>query len=258
MIRKIQTYLQFLLKSTNQHGVHSPFVFNFVTKCLYKKQERKKYSVFVKNKKQLLNNLEIIEVQDFGAGSKVFKSNQRRIRDIAKIAGISNKRGELLIKTASYFNAHHILEIGSSLGISTVALALADKKSNIITIEGCKNTAKIAQRQFKQLNLDHIQLYTEPIEHCLEKIVTENVFDLIFFDGNHTKEATLNYFHTCLNSIHNESIFIFDDIYWSNEMRDCWEEIKKHPKVTVTIDTYKWGLIFFRKEQAKEHFTIRV
>ena len=81
---------------------------------------------------------------------------------------------------------------------------------------------------------------------------------MVYFDGNHQKAATLEYFQHCLQFVNNESFFIFDDIHWSKEMESAWEEIKKHPKVKVTIDTFQWGIVFFRKEQEKEHFIIRV
>jgi predicted O-methyltransferase YrrM len=258
MLRKVRTYLFFLWKSTNQHGVHSPFIYDFVTKCLYAKSKPGVFSVFLQNKKQLLANRQKVEVQDFGAGSKIFKSSTRQISDIVKVAGISNKRGKLLLKIVSYFQFNTILEIGTSVGIATVALSLGNKKSNIVTLEGCKNTADVARNQFQKLNLQNIELIVDSFESSLEKVTKGNTYDLIYFDGNHTKEATLKYFNICLETIHNESVFIFDDIFWNQEMSECWEEIKKHPLVTVTINTYTWGIVFFRAEQAKEHFTIRV
>ena len=79
---------------------------------------------------------------------------------------------------------------------------------------------------------------------------------LIYFDGNHSKKATLEYFDLLLPTMTNNSVWIFDDIHWSKNMEEAWETIKNHPKVTVTIDTFQWGLVFFRKEQEKEHFII--
>jgi predicted O-methyltransferase YrrM len=83
-------------------------------------------------------------------------------------------------------------------------------------------------------------------------------YDLIYFDGNHSQQATLQYFEDLLPTITNHSVWIFDDIHWSTDMEATWEVIKKHPKVTVTIDTFYWGFVFFRFEQVKEHFVIRV
>lgn len=258
MLGKLRRYLLFFLRSTNHHGIHSPFVYDFVTKCLYTKQRPLKFSQFILNRKQLLSNKQAIKITDFGAGSKVLKNNFRKISDIAKVAGISEKRGKLLMKIVSYFSSESILEIGTSLGISTTALALGNPNSKVITLEGCKNTATVALDQFNQLALHNVTLLVNPFDLSLEKVTNEKTYDLIYFDGNHTKEATLSYFERCLKTAHNESIFIFDDINWSKEMKIAWEQIKLHPLVTVTIDTFFWGIVFFRTEQAKEHFTVRV
>ena len=127
-----------------------------------------------------------------------------------------------------------------------------------ITIEGCSETSRIASQMFHKYKLSNIQLKVGLFEDILPDLVQECIFDLIFIDGNHTKSATLKYFNLCLDAIHNNSVVILDDIHWSVEMEEAWEEIKKHAKVTVTIDTFQWGIVFFRKEQMKEHFTIRV
>ena len=96
------------------------------------------------------------------------------------------------------------------------------------------------------------------INETLNPLIINNTFDLIYFDGNLKKETTLHFFKNCLENIHNNSVFIFENIYENSEMLETWEEIKKHPLVTVTINTYFWGIVFFRKEQAKQHFTIRI
>lgn len=254
---KIKSYLTFLLKSTNQHGVHSPFVYALVTNCFYSKTEDSKTTTFQNIQKTLYNNPKVISITDFGKGSKVFKTNERKVADIAKIAGISTKKATLLIRVVAYFNFSNILEIGTSVGLGAATLHIGNPHSNITTLEGCKNTAKIAENLFNKFQLNNIQLIVENFKNSLPKVLKQQQYDFIYFDGNHQKEATLNYFEACLPSTHNNSIFIFDDIHWSSEMQDAWEQIKKHPKVTVTIDTYYWGIVFFRKEQNKQHFTIR-
>lgn len=258
MLGKLRRYLLFLFRSTNQHGIHSPFIYTFVTKCLYSKNDIARWFHFLTNRQLLLSNKQQIEVQDFGAGSTVFRSNLRKVSDIARIAGISKKRGRLLSKIVSYFSSNAILEIGTSLGMSTVALSIGNKDGSVTSLEGCVNTASIAENQFRKLGISNIELIVDPFEVSLKKVVSNKAFDLIYFDGNHTKEATLSYFETCLETVHNESVFIFDDINWSREMNACWEKIKEHPKVKVTLDTFFWGIVFFRKEQAKEHFTVRL
>jgi predicted O-methyltransferase YrrM len=247
-------------------------VFDLVTKCFYDKvskpdpsgiEQAKQYQVLKEYRNALLENKNTIEVTDFGAGSKVFKSNTRQISKIAKTAGITRKRAELLYRITNYFQPLSILEIGTSIGLATSALALGSQcvgtKAKIITLEGCPETAKIAQEQFRKFGLTNVELVIAEFSTYFKtsnlKPQTQN---LIYFDGNHSKTATLDYFELLLPTITNESVWIFDDIHWSEGMDEAWGIIKNHPKVTVTIDTFQWGLVFFRREQEKEHFVIRV
>ncbi len=255
----IRSYWEFLWKSKNQHGVHSPFVFDLVTKCFYDKTSKPEHATLKKYRNELLQNKSTIEVTDFGTGSRVFKSNKRPISKIAQTAGISPKRAELLFRVSRYFQPNSILEIGTSLGLATSALSLGNPKATITTLEGCPETARIAQENFQKFQLSNIHLQTTEFTTYLKnRQPTTDNYHLIYFDGNHSKEATLQYFELLLPTITNETVWIFDDIHWSADMTEAWETIKKHPKVKVTIDTFQWGLVFFRYEQEKEHFVIRV
>lgn len=258
MLFQIKSYLTFLFNSKNQHGVHSPFVYNLVTKCFYDTKKHPEYSILNNNRNTLLENKNTIEVTDFGAGSRVFKSNIRAINQIAKNAGISSKRAELLFRVVNYFQPETILEIGTSLGLATSALSLGSKKAKITTLEGCAKTIAIAKNQFQLLNLNNIEFINTKFEDYLKTFDFRlSTFDFVYFDGNHSKKATLEYFELLLTTITNNSVWIFDDIHWSLGMEQAWEIIKNHPKVTVTIDTFQWGIVFFRSEQEKEHFVIR-
>lgn len=258
MFHIVKSYLNFLWHSKNEHGVHSPFVFNLVTKCFYDKQQYPEYSILKKYRKSLLENPNTIEVTDFGAGSRVFKSNTRAINQIAKTAGITSKRAELLFRITKYFQPSTILEIGTSLGLATSALSLGNQKAKITTLEGCKNTLAVAQKQFETFDVANIHpVATEFSSFLKNQQPTTNNRQLIYFDGNHSKVATLEYFELLLPTITNETVWIFDDIHWSADMEAAWEIIQNHPKVTVTIDTFQWGIVFFRNEQEKEHFVIR-
>ena len=259
MLFQIKSYLQFLWRSKNEHAVHSPFVFSLLTICFYDKKLKSEYSILKSYRQSLLENKNTIEVTDFGAGSKVFKSNTREISKIAKTAGISLKRAKLLFRVVNYFQPESILEIGTSLGLATSALALGNPNAKIVTLEGCPETANQCQLQLQKFNINTVKsivtefsTYFKTINHQAEAI------NLIYFDGNHSKKATLDYFECLLPTITNDCVWIFDDIHWSTEMEEAWENIKKHPKVKVTIDTFQWGFVFFRKEQEKEHFIIRV
>ena len=259
MLFQIKSYLKFLWKSKNEHGVHSPFVYDLVTKCFYDKKPKPEYQILQQYRNSLLENKIFIDVTDFGAGSKVFKSNKRQIAKIAKTAGITQKRAELLFRIVNYFQPESILEIGTSLGLATSALSLGNPKAKIITLEGCTNTFAVAKSQVLNLKFQNTEFINTEFTSYLKNYQLSVInYQLIYFDGNHSKQATLHYFELLITTISNETVWIFDDIHWSEEMSSAWEMIKKHPKVTVTIDTFQWGIVFFRKEQEKEHFVIRV
>jgi predicted O-methyltransferase YrrM len=274
-------------------------VYDLVTNCFYDKTKYEKYKLLNKYRKDLLKNHKTIQVTDFGAGSRVFTSNERKISAIAKNVGIPGKRAKFLFRLVNYLECKNILELGTSLGIGAAALA-ANKKSNVISIEGCPQTADVARQQMKKFNINNVELKVGEFEELFSSEIltnpkqqttnnkpqttTENrepttdnrqpkthnreprtdnpkpttTFDLIYFDGHHTKEATLKYFHQLLPTANNDSVFVFDDIHWSPGMEAAWEEIKTHPEVRVSIDTFFLGLVFFRKEQVKQHFTIRL
>ena len=259
MLFQIKSYLQFLWNSKNEHAVHSPFVFHLVTKCFYDRKPKPEYQILKNYRNSLLENKNTIEVTDFGAGSKVFKSNTRQIAKIAKTAGITSKRAELLFRITNYFQPSTILEIGTSLGLATSALASGNPKAKIITLEGCPETANQCQLQLQKFNINNVKSVVAEFNNYLQVCnLKSEICNLIYFDGNHSKKATLDYFEILLPTITNETVWIFDDIHWSAEMEETWEIIKTHSKVTVTIDTFQWGLVFFRKEQKKEHFVIRI
>lgn len=264
MFHLIKSYLSFILKAKNEHGVHSPFVFDLVCKCFYDLTKYPEYDALDEYRTSLLNNHTTIDVTNFDADSQAIKSNTREIAAIAKNAGISRKRAQLLFRLVRYFQPTEILEIGTSLGLATSALALGNKNSTITTLEGCPSTSQKSKEESQKFGFKNIEFITTEFSSYLNNLKLETLnktnqknFDCIYFDGNHSKKATLEYFETLLPTITNETIWIFDDIHWSHDMEEAWEIIKDHPKVTVTIDTFQWGLVFFRKEQNKEHFCIK-
>lgn len=257
MFYQVFQYIKFLLKSTNQHGVHSPFVYKIVTECFYKKTKHDAYFSISNYKKELLKNKTKIKVTDLGAGSQVMKQQERTVSKMAKNAGTTYKRAKLLYRLITYLKPKTILELGTSLGIASYSMSLGNSKASITTIEGCPNTSKFTELNLKKGNINNVEVITGNFNDEIKER-TKNKYDLIFFDGNHQKKATLKYFEALLETSTNNSVWIFDDIYWSKGMTESWNIIKQHPKVTVTIDTFFWGFVFFRKEQVKEDFVIRV
>lgn len=250
-------YVLFLLKSTNRHGVHSPFVYALLTKCFYAKSDKETASELKQYRNSLLNNQKKIDVTDFGAGSKTFKTNSRSISKIAKTAGIPLKRALLLNRLVSYLNAETGLELGTSVGLASAAVAMGNT-IKLTTLEGCPQIAQTATENLAKLKNKTVKVINIDFGQYLNNLDGNFVFDLVFVDGNHKKEPTLFYFEKILGHVHNNSVVIFDDIYWSKEMAEAWKTVKAHKKVTVSIDLFFWGMVFFRKEQQKQHFTIRV
>lgn len=249
-------YVQWLWRSKNKHAVHSPFVFDLMTKGRKTRIRPENRLLIKKHYKYLISQNLKIEVEDFGAGSRVFKSNERGVDRIAKIAGMHYKQQELMAKLTAYFKPKNILELGTSLGKATVAMSMGFPEAKITTVERCTNTLKEAEKGFAKFQLKNIEAVNALFADFLNE--DSRSWDLVYLDGGHTKDFTLFTFEQLLPKIHNDSLLLLDDIYWSKEMTEAWEQIKAHPKVTVTIDSYEWGWVFFRKEQRKQHFTLRM
>ena len=258
MLYQQRKYLRFLLKANNQYGVHSPFVYQLITKCFYKKTPKNLWRKYLNAKQDVFNQQKKNKVSDFDVRFKILKNNERQVSKAMKVAGISNKKAKILIKTISYFKPKNILEIGTSLDLESTAIKTGSENITITTLESCPKTSLVKQELFEKNNFNAIKILSGDSSKTLLKYTQNKQFDCVFFGRNQTKQATLNYFEECLNTIHNRSFFIFDAIYWTEEMQEAWLTIKKHPKVTVTIDVFYFGIVFFRKEQTKEHFKIRI
>jgi len=165
--------------------------------------------------------------------------------------------GQLLFRIARYFQPSVMVELGTSLGISTLYLAMGYPSGQITTIEGCQETSAMAKKNFQLLGLSNVKQFIGSFEDVLPIVLHDlGKVDLIFIDGNHRKGPTLQYFYQCLQHIHDDSVLILDDIHWSDEMEEAWNEIRLNPSVTITIDLFRMGLVFFRKGLSKEDFIL--
>ncbi len=244
------------------YGIHSPFLFELITKGLNTKLNKKTNSQIEPLRKQLLKSKTVIEVNDFGAGSKTMKSSQRTIAQIAKTSLTKKKYANLLSKLVLYFSSQSehnlkILELGSSLGITTLYLSSYDK-SEVFTVEGSASIGKIAKANFEKINAKNIHLLISEFSEALNDFINQKLnFDIVFIDGNHRYEATLNYFEKIKLLSHNDTVLIFDDIHWSKEMQQAWQEIYTDNSVTLSLDIFQFGILFFKKELSKQHFILR-
>ena len=257
-LQLLYNYVIYRTKSVNEHSVHSPFVYDLLLSTIYNKKNFYAYLQIEKLRNALSLSNQKVNCIDLGAGSKVNNSSTKSVQTILYSASKPSKYAQLLFRLVNHFQPTTIVELGTSLGISSAYMATANSKSKLITIEGCQEIANIAKANFEQLELKNIEQVVGNFDEVLpDALKIINQLDFVFFDGNHRKEPTLNYFSQCLEKANEKSVFIFDDIYWSAEMKEAWEEIKKNEKVTVSLDLFYMGIVFFRKEQVKEHFIIR-
>ena len=258
VLQFISDYLKHRLTSKSRHGTHSPFVYKLVDEVIYDFKSKSDYIAIEAQRKKLLNDESSITVTDLGAGSHLNKNRTKKIKEIAKNALKTPRLAQLIYRLAKEAKPANLLELGTCLGITTAYLSKACPDAEIITIEGCPETAKKAYENFQDLELENIELQVGNFDTLLGRVIESfPQLDFVYIDGNHRKDATLNYFKWCLPKVTDRSMLIFDDIYWSAGMKEAWAEIKAHPQVTVTIDLFWIGLVFFKKGQAKEHFKIR-
>ena len=255
----IKDYLKYYFRAKTKYSIHSPFVFDFVTNVLEQKKVRTEQLYKIeKLRKELSSFNNEIEIKDFGAGSELNNNHTKKISEIVRNSAKSRKYANLFYRIITHYNSKNILELGTSGGLTSLYLSSPSCVNNVITIEGCPETAKLAEDNFKCLDIKNIKQIIGNFDNVLSDVLKQYPnFDFIFFDGNHTEEATLRYFEQCLKSVSNESIFIFDDINWSEGMKNAWNSIKENTSVSVTIDLFFIGIVFFRKELSKENFVIK-
>jgi predicted O-methyltransferase YrrM len=185
--------------------------------------------------------------------------NQEKSPKLQTLHLQEKKYGKLLSRIIAYYNPQTIVELGTSFGIGTLYLsAQMDSTARLFTIEGDKTVSEIANKYIGEITSKNISFINNRFEDSLPQlIVNEKVFDFVFFDGNHSEKATIEYFEQCMININEESVFVFDDIHWSKGMENAWNCIQKHPKTKVCLDLFQFGIVFFRKELAKQNYIIR-
>ncbi len=250
-------YLRYYLTASNGkgHGMHSPFVFEFITKVLRDQTHYPEYDIVEAMRSKLLKDHTNIHVRDYGAG----KDGSRTIASITKNAAKPSRFGQLLFRMVRKYQPESIIELGTSLGITTSYLSKAAPGATICTMEGASEVAATASGNFNSIGVKNIRLVEGNFDNTLLPVLSSlNNIDFAFVDGNHTQEPTERYFSQLLPKMGNDSILIFDDIHWSPEMEAAWKNITSHPAVRCSIDLFFIGIIFFRREfREKQHFTIR-
>lgn len=251
-------FIKYYFKAHNAHGIHSPFVFDFYNKVFKSKENSDKIEKIERLKEKNLSNNEKIEIQDFGAGSRFFKSNKRSIASITKSSSKPLKWATLIAKIAKHYNYNKIIELGTSVGFTTAYISQINSAATIHTFEGCPNIISLAKATHHELGISNVKYHEGNINETLPKLLREIEYvDLVFFDANHQYEPTIQYFEWCLTKSHEKSCFVFDDIYWSEGMKKAWKEIKSHPQIKLTLDFFFVGVVFFDTKLSKQDFVLK-
>ena len=254
----ITALFSYYKNAKTRYRVHSPFVFEWADNVL---DDERYYYAFDRAdhlRALLADDNNMIRVTDLGAGSRAANGNERKISQIAKTAVSSERKCDMLFKTIQLYKPKTMLELGTSLGVSAVVQALAYTDGHLTTLEGCPNIARVATKNLMLAQVKNVTVKVGDFKDTLPNYLASiDHLDYVFLDGHHAYAPTMQYFEQCLAKAHENSVFVFDDIYWSEEMQQAWNEVKNHPRVTLTIDVFEMGIVFFRKEQKeKEHFVL--
>jgi predicted O-methyltransferase YrrM len=254
----ILRYLRYRWLAKTKYHIHSPFVYDLLTNIIEDNVPFYIYDSIESIRSQMLLSNEEINVTDFGTGGDTSRARKLKLKYIASHYMKPVKYGQLLFRLVNRFKPSTLLELGTSLGITSMYQAAPNSRSILITLEGCGETAAIAKRNFEKAGIKNISLFTGEFDKTLPQAIFKlQTLDCVFFDGNHREEATMKYFNECLQAAHENSFFIIDDIHWNSGMESAWKAIKKKPEVTTSIDLFYLGLVFFNKAQTKQNFVIK-
>ncbi len=239
------------------HGIHPPFVYRLNKDVLNCRKKYPEYNEIREFRNILLKNRERIKVDDHGAGSDIFSSDNRRVRDIVKYSSSSYRMGRLLFRLANHLQPETVLELGTSVGFGTFCLAKGAVGGKVYGLEGCGAQIGTALKGLGNAGIGNVDLiqgnFRDSLQELLDRI---DKVDLVYFDGDHRKEAVLWQFGRCLEKVVPGTVFVAGDIHWSDGMQEAWDIICRHPAVTLSVDLFHCGLLFFRKGLSKQHFIL--
>lgn len=208
-------------------------------------------------RRTLLANTMLIPSHLFGAG-KDSGINLEQVRRIVRRSSVPARQGEVLFRLSALFSPDFILELGTSVGLGTLYLSLGQPGASVITVEGNRMLAEIADSLFLKHGNQRITLMQCTFEDALQQISTVNLSNaLVFVDGDHTYEATLKYFRRLIERAGERCVMVFHDIHWSEDMHRAWRQICSDQRVKATYDLYDMGILCTFGEGDKKDFYLR-
>ena len=267
---RLRTWLRHYLTAWNTggEGVHSPYLFEWVRMVMYDKHAYRIWNNIEQVRARMIASREVVEFVDYGSGMRLLgekASSKRLVREIAKGSLAKAKYAQVLFRLVNWLGHQlrkdneglTLVELGTSLGVTTAYLAGVDTRDKVYTYEGCEAVAKIAKENWKLLGINNIdcrvgEITADILDRDLERV------DVAFIDANHTYAGTRAYFNVLAEKVHRKSVMIVDDIHYNKEMEQAWREICADERVTSTMDLYQMGLVFFDKDYWKRDYRIRV
>ncbi|NJC25234.1 O-methyltransferase [Neolewinella antarctica] len=254
---RIGSTLRWYVRAQTRYDVHSPHLVSFIREVY---RDDRYYHAFGKIRdirKYWKGQRQSVKLRAQGAKSKTTNRSERSAASLVATNAISDRSGRFLFRLSLWVRARRILEFGTNAGISTLYLAEADPRAEVHTVEGNPEVATLAQTTFKLAGLQpraDCALFSDWLHD--NPPTAEKPYDLVFIDGDHRRQATLDYVRQLLNARTPASVFVVADIHWSEGMERAWEELKTWPEVTASVDTYHFGLLFFEPGLNGPHVTL--
>ncbi len=243
MLHRIAAFLRFYRSAKVVYDLHGPTAYQFAVRILEDRRHYYRFEEIEKLRKTLLQAKEVVPPSDWGAGSK---KRGHTLADIVRHSACSPALGRMLFKTSLLYRPQTLLELGSSLGLSALYLSGGALQARFRGIEGHPYLCRKAEEHLKQFNTPDARVLCGAFRQKLPEVLKElGQVDLVYFDGDHRHEATLELFRTVLPHRSENAVFVFDDIHWSKGMSRAWEEIRHQPEVKLSIDIWRAGFLFF-------------
>lgn len=261
--------IQYILR--RPYGIHSPFLYDFAKNCLYAKGNNDTFRYLKRLRRNLTHDHSTITRLDVGAGSRLqhltyllgstatraqpgsFIEKTEKVSTIAKRSLQKEKYCRLFYRMATYLRPQHVLELGTSFGISTAYLAMGHPSADIHTIEACPQTAGIAHTVFQKAGLTNIRQYTDTFSDTLPSLCNEiTSVDMAYIDGDHTYNGVMENFSLISKHMSTNGVIIIDDIRWSFQMWRAWKDITNNARSRLSLDLGQMGLVFFFENLSKQ------
>ena len=240
---RVSAFFHWLFKLQSVDKIDSPFLFSFYNSVVQDRIHDDKLTDIEDLRNAFLKDQRTFVASDYGAQADRYHNKNRRVRDLARIASSSKRKCEILYAIVSFFKPASILELGTCLGLATLYMRAADSNIPLVTVEGDPAIFKL--QDFNKWNWsEDIESVNKSFSDFLRsRDDDDQKFDLVFIDGAHSSKDTLNILSGLSRATHANTVFILDDIYWSTDMIELWQDLKSRDRWNIKIDLWYFGIL---------------